>query len=233
MALCSSALTARHGRLWRLGRDFASYAGGNVVSAGTAQFGANCRRSTAWGQVMAEVVFEGAGDRFETDERSAVIQGFPSRPDMGDYDMVVRIHSSTAATFSGVLPHDMRVVLGSQGREDAGHGLVALIAGQGDGRRQADMMVCDRGAGTVPHGFHVVQRLGGGPHRRGDMDHTRPLRFLARQVREQVSGVPAGASMPRGREYHGDGSRRDITATVRPDSSRRTDASASAGTRPP
>lgn len=79
-----------------------------------------------------------------------------------------------------MLPKDMRVVLGSQGGKDTRHGFVALVVRERYGRRQGNVMEGHRRAGAVPEGLHVVQRLGGSRHRRGDANHARSLVGLPR-----------------------------------------------------
>lgn len=113
LTLRSCPLAAAHGRLWRLLRGFAPNASGNVVPAGTVQFGRDRSSPTAGSQIVAEVGFQRPRDGFKPDEGPAIVQRPAIRADVGDDDVIVSVDVAASAGLSGVLPDDMRMVAGT------------------------------------------------------------------------------------------------------------------------
>ena len=223
-------LSAGHRRSRWLRRGLVPEPCRDVGTALSVQLSGHCGCPAACGQVVAEVALQRARRGFQPDVAAAIIKGTAVRTHVSDNDVVVRIDIPAMPLLARVFPDDEGVVLGPHGSEDAPHSLVALTIGQGRGRRQGQVMEGHGRSAAVAKGLHVVQRVGGGLDRRGNFHHARPLVLLGGQVREEMSTVSTGTSVPRRREDHRLDPRRAKTAPVSRDSSWRQPSSASAGT---
>src|SRR5690606_30312796 len=147
-------------------------------------------------QRMCEVHFKRACCGFEADIRSSVVKGTAVWPDMGNYDVVMRIDVASSAGLAGMLPDDMRVVLRPHCREDPRDRFLALLVGQRSGGGKGEVMKCHLRPAAVPQRLHVCQGIRLVGHRSDDSEDARGLPILPRQMGKQIARIPLGPAVP-------------------------------------